>query len=123
MYLINIYFHPPLWNEPQYNVCHLNPTCVPMFIFILFFYIAFNSQGHIAMGSLRVEEPVHTSWSRFCTVNHRASASNYQLSNMEVPGQRFELATSEVEGKHSNRYTTESPSCGVVISYLIVKAS
>ena len=25
----------------------------------------FNRKGHIATGSLRVEEPVHTSWSRF----------------------------------------------------------
>ena len=60
----------------------------------------FNSQGHIAMGSLRVEEPVHTSWSRFCTVNHRALASNYQLSNMKRPArdsnqrpQRLEAST------------------------------
>ena len=45
---------------------------------------------------------MHTSWSRFCTVNHRASASNYQLSNMKP---RFKRATSEVEGKHSSRYT------------------
>ena len=52
----------------------------------LFFYVAFNSQGHIAMDSLWVEEPVHTSWSRFCTVNHRALASNYQFSNMKCPG-------------------------------------
>ena len=51
-------------------------------------------------GSLRVEEPVHTSWSRFCTVNHRASASNYQLSHMKCPArdsnwrpQRFEAST------------------------------
>ena len=34
------------------------------FIYFLF-YVAFISQGHIKMGSLRVEEPVHTSWSRF----------------------------------------------------------
>ena len=26
----------------------------------LLFYVAFNSQGHIAMASLQVEEPVHT---------------------------------------------------------------
>ena len=38
----------------------------------------FNSQGHIAMSSLQVEEA-----SAYCTVNHRASASNYQLSNMK----------------------------------------
>ena len=40
----------------------------------------FNSQGHIAMGNLQVEET-----SAYCTVNHRASASNYQLSNMKRP--------------------------------------
>ena len=37
------------------------------------------------MGSLWVEEPVDTSWSRFCTVNHWASLSNFQLSNMRHP--------------------------------------
>ena len=37
-------------------------------------------------GSLCLEEPVHTSWSIFCNVNHWASASNYQLSNMKRPG-------------------------------------
>ena len=44
------------------------------------FYVTFNSQGHIATGSLQVEET-----SAYCTVNHRASASNYQLSNMKRP--------------------------------------
>ena len=65
---------------PQLN------TIPSLWIWIYFlFYVAFNSQGHIAMGRLRVEEPVHISWSRFCTINHRASASNYQLSNMKYP--------------------------------------
>ena len=41
---------------------------------LLFFYVVFNSQGHIETGSLQVEET-----SAYCTVNHRASASNYQL--------------------------------------------
>ena len=50
-----------------------------IFIYLLF-YVPFNSQGHIAMGSLQVEET-----SAYCTVNHRASASNYQLSNMKCP--------------------------------------
>ena len=52
------------------------------------------------MGSLRVEEPVSTSCSRLCTVNHWASASNYQLSNMKRPArdsnrqrQRLEAST------------------------------
>ena len=49
------------------------------------FLLTFNNQGHIATGSLRVEEPVYTSWSRFFTVTHHASASNYQLSNMQSP--------------------------------------
>ena len=45
-------------------------------------YVTFNSQGHIATGSLRVEET-----SAYCTVNHRALVSNYQLSNMKRPAQ------------------------------------
>ena len=48
-----------------------------IYIYLLL-YIAFNSKGHIAMGSLQVEET-----SAYCTVNHRASASNYQHSNMK----------------------------------------
>ena len=66
----------------------------------LLFYVAFNSQRHIALGSLWLEEPVHTSQSRFCTVNHRASASNYQIYNMKGPArdsnqrpQRLEAST------------------------------
>ena len=54
---------------------------------------------------------MNTSWSRLCTVNHWVSASNYQLSNMKPPRPRSELMTSEVEGEHSNRYTTEPPTC------------
>ena len=77
--------------------------------FIFLFYVAFNSQGHTAMGSLRVEEPVHTSWSRFSTVNHQASTSNYQLSNMKCRGWDKKPVSSGVEGKHSNHYTTEPP--------------
>ena len=63
--------------------------------FSLLFYIVFDSQGHIAMSSLQVEET-----STYCTVNHRASASNYQLSNMKGPArdlnrwpQRLEVGT------------------------------
>ena len=48
-----------------------------LFIYLLV-YVAFNSQGHIATGSLQVEET-----SAYCTVNHQASTSNYQLSNMK----------------------------------------
>ena len=45
-----------------------SPEKLDLFIYFLF-YVAFNSQGHVAMGSLWAEEPVHASWSRFCTVN------------------------------------------------------
>ena len=50
---------------------------------------------HIATGSLQVEET-----SAYCTVNHRALASNYQLSNIKRPARdsnrrppRFEVKT------------------------------
>ena len=54
-----------------------------------------NSQGHIATGSLQLEET-----SAYFTVNHQASASNYQLFNMKRPDrdsnwrpQRLEVRT------------------------------
>ena len=50
------------------------------FRFICCFTLRSNSQGHIATGSLQVEET-----SAYCTVNHQASARNYQLSNMKRP--------------------------------------
>ena len=56
-------------------------TSLNLFIYS-FFYITFNSQGPIAPVSLQVEET-----SAYCTVNHRASASNYQLSNMKRQAQ------------------------------------
>ena len=59
------------------------------FIYLLF-YVTFNSQGHIATGSIQVEET-----SAYCTVNHRASASNYQLSNMK---HRPEIRTDHLRG-------------------------
>ena len=62
---------------------------------------AFGSQGHIATGSLRVEEPVDISWSRFSTVN--------PLGHRQVPWPRFEPTPSEVEGDNSNHETTAPP--------------
>ena len=53
-------------------------------LYYFYFYVAFNSQGHIAICSLQVEEPVHMSWSRFCTVNHWQVTTI--LSNMKRPG-------------------------------------
>ena len=64
----------------DFEVCLLY-VCKLFYLFIyLLFYVAFNSQGHIATGSLQVEET-----SAYCTVNHRALASNYQLFNMKRP--------------------------------------
>ena len=58
--------------------------------------------------SLLVEEPVHTRWSRFCTVNHWAFASNYQLSNMKRPGQDSNRQPQRLKAS-TNCYTTEPP--------------
>ena len=73
----------------------------------LLFYVAFNSQGHIATGSLWVEEPVHTSWSGFCTVNHRVLVSNYQLSNMKRPDRDWNRRPQRLE---ASTLTTTPPS-------------
>ena len=67
----------------QINLKRIQILLIQIYIFVL----RHIRQGHIATGSLRVEETVNTSWSRFCTVNHRASASNYQLSNTKHPDQ------------------------------------
>ena len=64
------------------------------FIWIyLLFYVAF-SQGHIVTGSLQVEET-----SAYCTVNHRASASNYQHSNMKRPARDSNRWPQRLEGR------------------------
>ena len=56
---------------------------IKLYLFIyLLFYVTFNSQDHIATGTLQVEET-----SAYCTVNHLASVSNYQFSNMKRPAQ------------------------------------
>ena len=71
------------------------------FIYLLF-YMAFNSQGHIATGSLQVEET-----SAYCTVNHQASASNYQFSNMKRPARDSNSRPQRLE---SRTLTTTPPS-------------
>ena len=47
------------------------------FRYIFCFTWCSNSQAHIAMGNLWVEEPVHTSWSRFYTTGHRYVTINF----------------------------------------------
>ena len=56
--------------------------------------------------SLQVEEPVHTSWSTFYTVNHRASAGNYQLSKMKCPDR---YSNSRPQRLKVSNLTTTSP--------------
>ena len=73
----------------------------------LWSYVTFNCQGDIPMGSLKVEEPVHTSWSRFCTINHQPSASNYQLSNRKHPVQDSNRRPQRLE---ASTLTTTPPS-------------
>ena len=68
----------------------------------MLFYIAFNSQGHFATGSLQVEET-----SAYCTVNHRASASNNQLSNMKRKAQDSNRRPQTLEAR---TLTTTPPS-------------
>ena len=72
--------------------------------FICSFYVAFNSQGHIAMGSLQVEET-----SAYCNVNHRALASNCQLSNMKYPARDSNRRPQRLKARTLNCYTTEPP--------------
>ena len=72
-----------------------------LFVYLLF-YVAFNSQGHIATGSLQVEET-----SAYSTVNHRASASNYQLSNMKRPARDSNWRPPRLEAR---TLTTTPPS-------------
>ena len=138
-----------------------NRARLPLFIYFFFCYFTSRSTARVIFGRGSFtgwRKPVHTSWcvSTFCTVNRRASASNYQLSNMKCTGRdsnrrpqrlkastltatppsphpphsviwkfdgvaaltpskphpqppRFKPVTSEVEGEHSNHYTTEPP--------------
>ena len=66
-----------------------------LFLFIyLGFYIAFNTVQVISQRVVgRAEETSTYSWSRFCTVNCRTTANNYQLSHFRpcwepIPGLR-----------------------------------
>ena len=83
----------------------------PWGIFILFiyllFYVAFNSQGHILTGSLQVGET-----SAYCTVNHLASSSNYQLSNMKRPTRDSNQRPQRLEA----RTLTATPPCPLTLS-------
>ena len=69
-----------------------------LFIY-LGFYVAFNTAQDISRGVVgRAEETSTTySWSRFCTVNCRPTASNYQLSHLSPCGDR--TPASEVGGE------------------------
>ena len=62
---------------------------------------------------------MHTTWSRFCTVNHQALASNYQPSNMKYPGQDLYRQPQRLKASDIN---LEVAGCHVsVITYLLVQ--
>ena len=65
------------------------------------------------MGSLQVEET-----SAYCTVNHRASASNYQLSNMKCPARDSNWWPQRMEARS---LTATPPSPPNWLSILILK--
>ena len=58
----------------------------PLYLFIcLGFYVAFHTVQVISRWAVgRTEETSTYSWSRFCTVNCRPTASNYQLSHLRL---------------------------------------
>ena len=64
-----------------------------LYYFVLF-YVKFNRKGDLAIDSLWAEETVATSLSGYFTFQN------------ELP--RLELPTSDVEGEHSNHYTTQT---------------
>ena len=58
-------------------------TCQFILFIYLGFYVAFNTVQVISQRVVgRAEETSTYSWSRFCTVNCRPMASNYQLSHL-----------------------------------------
>ena len=60
------------------------------------------------MGSLRVEET-----SAYCTVNHRASASNYQLSNIKRPARHSNRQPQRLEARTLTATPPSAPTCRV----------
>ena len=74
---------------------------IRLFVYLLL-YVTFNSQGHIATGSLQVEET-----SAYCTVNLRALASNYQVFNMKHPARDSNRRPQRLEAR---TLTTTPPS-------------
>ena len=74
---------------------------INLFIY-LGFYVAFNTVQDTSRWVVgRAGETSTYSWSRFCTVNYRPMASNYQLSHLRSGGGRRECY-------HS---ATMAPSC------------
>ena len=82
-----------------------NHKTTPFHLFIyLGFYVAFNTVQVISRQVVgRAEETNTYSWSRFCTVNCRPMASNFQLSTWSRAGNR--TPTLEVGGESVTTYT------------------
>ena len=97
--------------EKQYTIFQMMEN---LFIY-LEFCIAFNTVQIISRWVVgRAEETSTNSWSRFCTVNCRPTASNYQLFPLEVglgtapQSQRWEVRVLPL-CHHGSSYDGESP--------------
>ena len=75
--------------------------------FYLLFYIVFNRQGILRWVVLQVEET-----SAYCTVNHWASASNYQLSNMKRPALDSNQLPQRLEARNLTTTPPSPPAAG-----------
>ena len=106
--IIHLYFNPKSyilstsfeWNRVQL-LSQINVRAQNFHFIYLLLYVMFNSQGHFATGSLQVEET-----NAYCTVNHRASASNYQLFKMKRPARNSNRRPQRLEARTAHRTTT-----------------
>ena len=71
------------WGVSGNNCCHGNTFKDFQVLFYLGIWVTFNTVQVISWWVVgRAEETSTYTWSRFCTVNCRPMASNYQLSNL-----------------------------------------
>ena len=92
--------------------------CWCIYFIYLGFYVTFNTVQVISRRVVgRAEETSTYCWSRFCTVNYRPMASNYQLSHLRSDWEpNPDLRGGRRECYHS---ATVSPTVGVVSKYRI----
>ena len=92
------------------------PLVRQMFLKLIFIYylsiwvlttLSTHCIGHITTGSFMCRETSSYSQSRFCTVNFRPTASNYQLSNLRSdPDSNFDLRGVTQKCYHSATVTS-----------------